>query len=189
MLGKLKKRLTKTSQNEQGLFSVIFAIILLICVYVISGELSRYQAIRTFNEIQGTIDVAGVAALRVGVDENAWRDGELVIDRSTVFNTFKKLVDMDYLERITKAQSLRIQQDIKIRNEKIATGKVVPVGYLITDTYITIPTSSVLDTTTSSQLNYYDYFDNEYESISITGQENDGWTEVLVRSISRLVLY
>lgn len=185
----MKYRIYKTISNEEGSISIWFAILGLIMITIVASLLGNFKTLRAISEIQGTIDVAGVSALRVGVDENAWRDEELVVDRSTIINTFYDLIDKERLKASIGAKDLRMEHKIVTRkSSNFADGKERAEVYLITDTYITIPASYALDQSTLTKLDYYDFFSNRKDSISITGTKEDGWQELLVRSTSRLVL-
>lgn len=175
--------------NEEGSFSIWFTMLAFIMVMVISASLGGFQKLRAINEIQGVIDVAGVSALRAGVDENAWRDETLVIDQSIVYNTFKKLIDIENLKSTTQAKDITMQQKIVTEKSSNFTDKKERQEvYLVTDTYMTFEHIQFLDNVVMTTLTYYDFFDNKEAQITFSGTAKDGTKEVLVRSISRLTL-
>lgn len=188
--GKMNKFKTRSIvKNTQGSISLWFAILGLIMISIVSTMSSRYLTKRAMNEIQGTIDVAGVAALRSGVDANAWRDGELVVDSSHVYATFKELVSLDDLKAIVGADKISFTQEIRTRKTTDYTdGKERSEVYLVTNTYLSIPGDVRFDTHAITNLRYFDFFDNTEKSITMKGTSGDGRKEIIVRSVSRLVL-
>lgn len=184
----MKNRLHNCLSNEIGSFSIWYAMLALMMVTIISSSLGGFQKLRAINEIQGTVDVAGVSALRIGVDEQSIRDEILSINQRLVFDTFDQLVDKERLKRATQAKSIRMEQKIISKNVSTSPEEAIKEVYLITDTYMTFEHMPVLDRVVMTTLTYYDFFDNRDAEITITGNAGDGTQEIIVRSVSRLLL-
>lgn len=195
----MNNRIKTTLHNEIGMMSLWYAIIGLILALIISGMLTSFMKFRAVNELQGTLDVAGVAALRFAVDENAWRDGELKINESVAISKFRSLINQPELEKAIKANSLRINartitvqpgQDLSHvpGGSNLLSSKDRAQVYLVSEAYMTFTTLSELDKVIMTTLYYYDFFQNRDSEISFGGTNADGEYEVVVRSVSRLVL-
>lgn len=197
--GRMNNRMKSTLQNEDGMMTIWYVIIGLMLALMISGMLTSFMKFRAINEMQGTLDVAGVAALRFAVDENAFRDGELKVNESVVITKFRSLIELSELERAIKANSLHITARV-INVKQGQDLSHVPGGsgllsskdraqvYLVSEAYMTFTTLSELDKIIMTRLNYYDFFQSRASEISINGTNADGEYEVVVRSVSRLVL-
>lgn len=186
---------SNNSRLENGSITVAALPLIVILVIMAIGSFKVAWTFYIANEVQGTMDVAGVAALRRGVDEVALREEKLVIDETVVRNAYRQLVRKSKLQELIGASSFSIKTEV-IKG----TGSLVSVGgglsftgarqqyYLVSIIYATVPQVNIFDQGAMATYEYFDIFKNRKFSITYQGNDLDGTQEMVIRSVSRLVL-
>lgn len=185
----------KLKNNESGWFTVASLPFVFILIIIAVGAFKLSWNLHIASEIQGTMDVAGVSALRMGVDEVQFREEKLVVNETVTRNAFKDLIKESKLKELIAAS------DFTIKTEVVeGTGGLVKVGggldfeserqqyYLISIIYATIPQVDLFDKGSQSVYEYFDIFKGKKFSIVYQGADEDGKEEIVIRSVSRLVL-
>lgn len=186
----------KKKLNNVGAVSMLFVLLSLTTIMFISGAIGLINKTTAINELQGIIDLAGVSALRYGTNEGEWRDEQFVVSESAVKTKFRQ----------TLAQNINYGSNKLINSYNIKTLNFYPPNdpklkslgipsdqrdqyFLEVVVSAKFKNANFLDTLTYSALSYYDFFNTNSNVISIEeGIPNDGYYEVIVRSVSRIVL-
>ena len=172
--------------------SMLFVILCLIGVIVASGFIDIMFKMYSINEVQGIMDTAGVSALRAGVDEVKWRVEELEVNETIVKNKFYQMVN-----NTLNTSGAIVNYDIRAKvippNSPALKSLGIPSGqrdqyFLVSEAYVRYKSDPIVDTIAFDSLKYFDFFDNKLDEISYQGVTGDGYAEVVVRSVSRLVL-
>lgn len=190
------KNINKVNLKKEGAISINYVILIFISSIIILGFLSVTNKTISINEVQGTLDTAGVIALRTGLDETRWRLEEIVVNESLARNKF---LDVVYGTIRTGSNSL-------IRDFKVVELNIYPPNHpglkrlgipsgernqyyiesLATATYRSEP---IVDLVAFNAIKYFDFLNsNKQATKMISGRTKDGNVEVIVRSVSRLVL-
>lgn len=189
-MNKIKKIL-----NKKGVISINYVIVVFICTILILGFISILNKTMSINEVQGVIDMAGVGALREGIDETQWRLEELVIDESLARNKFREMV-YEVIPQTGAGLIRRFEIDEVniyppdspyIKSLGITDGERDQyfLESIATATYRSEP---IVDLVAFHAVNYFDFFrTNNYSSVMVSGTTNDGDVEVIIRSVTRLV--
>ena len=179
--------------NNKGSMSILYVILILTAAIMILGFMSIIMKSITMNEIQGILDTSGVAALRYGVDDVAWRAEELIVDKSMAKSKFIELVNRN----ITPGKLIK---DFKLKEVNIYSSEEVPRSLGISggsrDQYFleaiamaTYKSEPMVDAATFNGIRFFDFLrTNKKEGVSVSGKAGDGNVEVIIRSVSRLVM-
>lgn len=188
------KKILKKINNKKGSFSILFVIISFIAIIFTIGMIDIMYKMFSINEIQGVLDDAGVAALHSGVDDNMWRLEELKINETLVLNNFHKMVN-EHLSAggDSKLTSIDVTAKIIPPNHPGLKKLGIPSGernqyFLVSEAYARYKSNSLFDGIGFASLEYFNFFQGSKESIQYHGAAEDGIGEIVVRSVSRLVL-
>ena len=182
-------------KNQGGWVSIAGLGLIMLMIIIFAGVFSSGMGIYSATQIQGTMDTAGVAALRSAVDETAFRDGMLVVNETIAKNSFKRLIKESNLKQIISADTMTVSSEL-IKGD----GSLKNVGnglsykaerdqyYLVSTIHAQVPVINVVDTDPTAYCKYYDIFKTAKFTMYYNGEPEDGKQEVVVRSVSRLVL-
>lgn len=193
------KRIRNFIENKKGSFALLWVILIFIGCIVISGFLDIMQKEYIFNEVQGIMDVAGVASLHTGIDQNHLRLETMDADKEMIINNFRNrvesLVPTGHNITYFDISNVTVYPDNGTNtpyNDNWGTGPDKKTHqYVIIDAVakMRITNSSIFDNSAGLQQRYYNARNNQYFTISIDGTPHDGQTELLIRSVDRIVLY
>lgn len=183
-----------TKLNNRGAISIIFVIGIFIASIIIMGFINITNKTIAINEVQGIMDVSGVIALRSSVDETDWKLEKLTVDKSNARATFIDLVNKsvgDYVGKNGLLSGYRVE-DVRIyeHSETKISGQQGKREYFLEAVGVaTYSTYSVVDKITFDAVNYFDFLSTGgYSSVATGGEIEDGKVEVIIRTVSRLVL-
>lgn len=185
----------KLYKNKKGSWSLTNVVLVLIFIITFIGVLEWGKLSVGLNEIQSIMDIEGVTAIRTGVDVEELRTADE--NPTTKFKFNKSEVITSYKGLIRKRfNSSKMISDYRFDTIKIeafnenwglgANSKARPQVVLDSTMVLTIPSSMVFDTIDFIQGAFYRSRSNSTFQIAATGNQKDGFTEVIVRSVSRL---
>lgn len=184
--------------NKDGGISIIYIILILISIIIVLGFVSITNKTISINEIQGIMDNAGVIALRRSVNETKWRVEELEVNESMARNEFIKIIH-EYLNagdgQLLKSYNIN-RNDVRIYppNHPGLSKLGIPSGerdqyFLEATMTATFPVESIVDLVSYHAVSFFDFLNtNDYATVMASGRNEDGEMEVIVRTVSRLVL-
>lgn len=195
------KNVFKKISDKKGVISIIYIILIFIATIVILGFIGITNKAMSINEIQGIMDNAGVIALRRSVNETKWRVEELEVNESMARNEFIKLIH-EYLDagkgKLLKSYHID-RNDVRIyppnhpriRSLGISSNIKGPRDqyFLEATMTATFPVESIVDLVSYHAVSFFDFLNtNDYATVMVSGRNEDGEMEVIVRTVSRLVL-
>lgn len=184
--------------NKKGSISIIYIILIFITSIIILGYVSITNKTISINEIQGIMDNAGVIALRKSVNETKWRVEELEVNESMARNEFINIIH-EYLDagkgKLLKSYNIQ-RNNIRIYppNHPGLSKLGIPSDernqyFLEATMTATYPAESIVDTVAYHAITYFDFLNtNDYATAMVSGKDKDGNVEIIVRTVSRLVL-
>lgn len=185
-MGKIKSFL----KNKKGSFSILFVIISFTALLIITAFSDILKESYIINEVQGIMDVAGVSALNASVDKETLREEEFVYDEDMLISVYHQIIN----QRINAGNVITYKKLLKteVRHEKSSKGlgeasKVSDQLWLDSVMLVRVKTSNMFDLFPSLQRKFYDSKNNSTFTITVNGQTEDGETELIIRSVSRLV--
>lgn len=179
-------------KEKKASFSLLYVILALIAVIMITGLMDVMHKAYVINEVQSIMDVAGVSSLRVGVDEKKLRLEIFDINETYVKNTFKYQVT-GILKNSSNIKSYNLSdRNIKLNVIDSTWGlgdSVKKRPQAILDAVITleIKTSVFFDTVPGISEKFYRSLSGDNFIVTLNGKTGDGYSEVMIRSVSRLV--
>ncbi len=203
----LKKNFKKL-KTQQGFVSIIFVILIMIGVIMVTGFRDLLFREYFFRELQSIMEISQVSALRGGVTTRPLKDGKgdnisstidnnwhrlerLVVNEGRIEDLFKEFV----LDNITVGgdsyiKDLQFKKNIvKHQYDSFGFDDGVPREYVYLDSTIGIKYENKLwDKKAGTTSTYYDAKTGNNFTISYIGRTEDGLTEILIRSVSRIVL-
>ena len=183
--------------NKKGAMSIPFIIVMFIIVIFIAGYVDIMRASVVTEEFQGIMDLAGVAALREGIDDaksfEKYGDDELYYSEGVIRSTFKELLAKQIK---TNSQGPIIDYSVnsmtitELKNSKWGLGEVNEGrNQIVLDSIITIvvPVSSVFDNFDQTKSTFYNQLENTEFSVVSVNKKGDNKKVIVVRSVTRLV--
>lgn len=195
-MNRFNQRFLDKLKDKKGAMTILYVVLILTAILIINGFVIIFQMNMILNDAQGQMDVAGVSALRAAVDEVKLRDGTLEVDEAFAKNTFLKLLKDSNVFKSRQVVHSRVNVEIKnyidgnlsqVGGASSVSGKKRPTYYLVAEAYLQFEATSIFDGMTMSTLSFYNFFDNAKDDISYSGRTEDGYYELVVRSVSRLV--
>lgn len=182
-------------RNKKGSTGIIFILGIFISTIVISGFIGIISKTVAINEIQGILDTSGVAALRYAVDDTAWRKERFEINESTAKVKFKELAQQNVStgnNKLLKDFKL-VEVKIHLPNSSGLKKLGIPSGernqyFLEAVAVASFSVDPITDAVDNAYVNYYNFFKSKSQTESIRGVIGDGAIEVVIRSVSRLVM-
>lgn len=178
---------------KRGSMGILFVILSLIAVLVITGFIDILRMQTMFNEVQSVMDVAGASALQAGVDQEELKNENLVVDKSDVRVTYRELIANVIHTDVGTINEYSIYDNdivIDVTNSNWGLGtstKNRPQVILDVVMRVQIDKSVYFDTVNSITKTFYDSFSKEGFTVSYNGQTKDGNTELIIRSVTRIV--
>lgn len=179
--------------NKKGNLSIIFVIAIFTFMLVAFFFLNVTYLNMSRNEVQGILDNSGVIALRYAVDETAWREEELIVDKGIAKAKFRQLVNDqiktgdDTLLKDFEIRELRVYSPNEVGNLGLSTSKKQYFLEVVADVKYNA-SATVVDVSTNSTNYFYNFFSKQDESRMISGEKGDKEGELVIRSVSRLIL-
>ena len=178
---------------KKGAISLLVVVILLIAAIISSGVVDLMSKIFMISEIQGILDTSGVAALTFAVEEKRWRNEELVIDETKAISKLYELVNDAIVAGPDKTlKQFQVTANIDVRrNSDIG----ISDGMKNRDQYFLISTararynaSPFIDRVVVASFSFINFLSGDTEmTVKHNGSVGDGLSEIVVRSVTRLV--
>jgi hypothetical protein len=184
------KEIKKFLNDKKGAFSILFVILAFIGVLIMTWAVDVLKESYVISEVQGIMDVAGVSALNASVDKEALRGEEFKYDKDTLITTYHDIInqriktgDVISYKRLMKTE---VRHDVS--SQGLGNGSK-PSDQLWLDSVmmLRVKTSQVFDLVPSLQRQFYDSKSSGSFTITVSGQTEDGQTELIIRSVTRLV--
>lgn len=84
----LKTRICKATKGEKGAMSLPFVVLILILLFAFCAFVDEYKTTITITETEAILDLAAVEALRYGVVESEWNQGNLMVNHDVAKQKF-----------------------------------------------------------------------------------------------------
>lgn len=177
-------------KNTKGNFSILFVILVMIAVLVVAAFLDIVSRSWTIQEVQSVMDVAGVSALRTGVDETKLRLEQFDVDANVVESSYIRMIT-NQLEGSSKINDFRfIRTKVTKYNENWGMGqasKARPQAMIDSTVIITVEANPLFDLIPGTARWFYDSKSQTNFQVTYNGQTQDGEVELTIRSVSRIV--
>jgi len=177
--------------NKQGSFSILFTILALTAVSVIiamSGILRQHFVI---NEVQGVMDIAGVGALRMSIEDGPAKEDVFLVKHEVAESYFNQTM----AQHIKPGSYINYAntQVLDINNSMHESGPGA-IGYsrqvwMDTVTLLRVESSFMFDLFPGLEKRFYDAYSDEGFTISLGGVREDGQRELIVRSVTRIIFH
>lgn len=195
-LNNLCNRIKNFRNNKKGAFSILFVIVMLIVVIFIAGYLDIMRQTLVTTEVQGIMDLAGVAALREGLDEATMleKPDELAYKESVIKASFAQLLKKELNTNSAgpiisyKINSMEVTE---LNDSTWGLGSTsIARDQLVLDSIVAlvVPVSSNLfDTRGEDKYEFYDQLENTKFEIIARNTIGDGKQSIIIRSVTRIV--
>ncbi len=214
---KFKTKLYQTLKNRKGAYSVMITILILTMVLVMTGYVDIMNKKWALSEVQTVMDTAGINTLQNQVNNNALRAEILSLDQgsndvsdedyadkeTTTFTTaeqqrYKSDMALYYKNEIgrqitgrTNVTDYNVERvDVTFSYDKWGLGetqKKLPQITLDAVVRLHVKQTGVFDDYAGVQRTMYSARNNANFTVTYAGQTKDGETELIVRSVTRLV--
>lgn len=203
------KNLLKKIKEKDGAISIIAVTMILIIVICMTAYVDIARRSWTLDELQSDIDTAGINALQTSVDLKELRTEILGIDRNnnidsntgkTNLSNYESQIDNKFAQYFSKLVSTNnksivkswriLNQNAYFQNTNNGLGtdtKSVPQICLDTTMIVTVPSSKMFDNKTTFNQTFNNKFANKNFNVQYNGKNQDGETELLIRSVTKLV--
>lgn len=205
----MKEKYISKLKNKKGAYTLLAVIFLFLICLTITAYSDMLKKNYTLNEVQSIMDMSGVSALESLVKDNKDELKEEILAVSKddyidttnnskklknyetiVFSKYKGLI-AESIKKNSNIISIQVQnQDISFSNIKYGLGetnKARPQITLDTTAKVVINVSPNFDTLEKVTKKYWSARKNtEFQVVSVNATE-DGKTELVIRSVSRLV--
>lgn len=209
----MREKYINKLKNKNGAYTLLAVIFLFLICLTITAYSDMLKKNYTLNEVQSIMDMSGVSSLEALVKDNkaelkeeilaVSKDDYIDTDTSSsskgkklknydtiVFNKYKSLIS-DSIKTNDNIISIQVQsQDISFSNIKYGLGettKARPQITLDTTARVVINVSPNFDTIEKVTKKYWSARKNTEFQIISTNATEDGKTELIIRSVSRLV--
>lgn len=184
------KKMMRFFKNKKGSFSILFVILAFIALLVITATTDIMRQAYVINEVQGIMDVAGVSAIRSSVEEETLRGEKFVFSRERAIANFHNLVN----SRI-KTGGIIVYKNITVDDvhyefSKQGLGSNAGNAHQVwMDSYmiLRVKSSPVFDMLPGAEEKFYKSYNNQNFTVTSNGETEDGETELIIRSVSRVV--
>lgn len=202
MMNKLKRK-----AGKKGAYSIIIILLTLVLVLAFTGYTDVLRKTYVMNEIQQRMDTAGLNSLNDTIDIERLRYEELSIDENNhIDSRGNTAVLSDYKNKLSEAYKKEIYNTIRTNDlvkdisvervnatfdlEAWGTGKKTTAAPQITldgVVSVTLKNSTQFDVMGTNKQDFYDARSGQNFTITVRGQNEDGLTELIIRSSTRLV--
>lgn len=206
MMKKLKNKL-EHRQSKKGAYSIIIVILSLILVLSFVGYTDVMRKSYVMNEIQQRMDTSGLNALNSSIDIERLKYEELAIDENNKIDSqHNTAVLTNYKNKITEAYKKELYNNIrtsdlitKLEVKRVSvdfdnniwgagtSADTLPQITLDSVVAIKMKNSSQFDIMGTNKQEFYDARSGQNFSITVQGQAEDGYTELIIRSSTRIV--
>lgn len=185
MFSNLRKK-----DGYSGLMSMIYIVIVLIAIYGIMAFSEIVSRAYLINETQSIMDVAGLSALRAGLDDEELRLERFVVHETVVNREYRKLLQealgdygalVDYKIMRLEIRNINENWGLGISSREREQAILDSTVLLIVDSY------TPLDVYPALQKTFHDGYESEDFTLTYMGQTEDGQAQLMVRSVTRLV--
>lgn len=200
----------KKLKNEKGSFAIISAILVFVVILAISAYSDMIAKRWAINEVQAIMDASGSNALKSTVDVKLLRDEILGIDENNLADTNnnpeQSIKATDYKRKIKKAYLKELEQQVKTNNTvqelNVQTVNVSfdydtfglgesenprPQITLESVTKMKVRSKEFMDYADGLSADIYSSRNNSTFNVTYAGQSEDGVTELVIHSVTRLV--
>lgn len=197
----------KKLQNNKGSFAIISAVLVFVVILAISAYSDMIAKRWTINEVQSIMDASGANTLKNTVDLTYLRAEILATDENNTADTATKLVaTTDYKNKIKKAYikelesqvstnqtitDLNVQTvDVSFNYDTFGLGeseKPRPQITLDSVTKLKVTSQEWMDNMDGMSADVYSSRNNSTFTVQYAGKTADGKTELIIRSVTRLV--
>lgn len=203
------KKILKNIKDSKGAISIIAVGMILIVVMCMTAYVDIATRSWTLNELQSDIDTAGINALQTSIDLKELRAEILGIDNDNKIDTgngkirltnYEGKIDEKFAQYFGKLVSTNAKSTVKswkIMNQNAyflntnnglgVSNKTRPQIGLDTTMIITLQSSSMFDNPRYYNKTFKNKMGDKNFQIEYRGKNKDGQTELLVRSVTRLV--
>lgn len=182
--------LFKKKDGYSGLMSLWYVVIFIIGIFGVMAFSEIVSRAFLLNETQSIMDTSGVAALRMGLDDEALRVEKFDVDGTVVEKEYRRMVSealddygalVDYRFVRTETEYFKENWGLGVTNKPREQFLLDSTILLVVDTY------TPLDVYPTLQRTYFNSRENQDFSIKYMGQNEDGRAEIMVRSVTRIV--
>ncbi|WCK56931.1 hypothetical protein PP175_27345 (plasmid) [Aneurinibacillus sp. Ricciae_BoGa-3] len=186
------KKIKQSLTDKKGAISIFYVVGVLICALIVTASVDILKQIWILNEVQSVMDTAGVSALHQGVDTHKLRAEEFVFDESAIVSSYENLVysSIPVGSNITTRGLINTYVEYGGANDNWGLGVSTHGGnqlLLRSEMILRVKTDKLFDTLPGIQKVFYDSRSNSDFTVSFNGTPKDGETELIVRSVSRIV--
>jgi hypothetical protein len=189
---------TEFLKNKKGVTSINFIILMITALLFIMGGIMFISKTMAINEIQGIMDKSGVIALRYAVDDTKWRmEEDEFLEESVARTHFENLI-----KESIKTSERSLIQDFEIEeinvygpNDTGIKRLGIPGGgernqyYLESTIRARFRSDPIIDRVVYASISFFDFLRTKRDTSKIaSGAVNDGYVEIVVRSVSRIVM-
>lgn len=176
--------------TKKGSFSILFVILAFISLLVITATTDIMRQSYVINEVQGIMDVAGVSAIRSSVDEESLRGEKFLFSREKAVSGFHNIVNSRINTGGIIVYKSVMVDDVHYENSKQGLGSNAGNAHQVwMDSYVTlrVKSSPLFDLIPGSEEKFYKSYNNQNFTVTTNGETEDGETELIIRSVSRVV--
>lgn len=187
----LKHPINRLSNSKEGSFAIPFVLLIFIALMVVTGFTDLIQKRYVMEEAQSVMDMAGTSALQAGVDEVELKHGNFVIHEDVVREKFVNLVS-NTLDNFNNVNYINFRQiDVWTEYSTYGLGESSePRNQAFIDAVMVMEVngSPYFNIDQHASKVYYDARRNENFTVSYLGESPEGKQQLMVRSVSRIVL-
>lgn len=184
------KRIKIFLKNKKGSFSILLVMLCFLGIVITTGLLDIIKTSMVLNEIQSIMDVSGVSSLKSGIDTQKIRLEIFDYDKVITEQNYRKMLYSSIKTGNTISEFQIDYIDIKEYKDNWGLGdsrKSRPQVILDNAIKLRLKSSSIFDNISAFQRTFYNSKSNGDFTITYNGQTKDGRTELIIRSVSRLV--
>lgn len=179
-------------KSKKGVLTIKYVILIMIGIITIVGFFDFTVKSYVFREIQSILDISGVSALQAGVDTTKLRDEIFDVNESYVRKEYKRMIakSINEDEMITSFKMRDSDIDFHTYRSKWGVGVSNKTHYqakLDSVARVRIKSSEIFDVHPYISKRYYNSFSNRYFTVQYNGTSENGETELLIRSVTRVV--
>lgn len=190
MKGIRRQRMKRFLKEETGSFSIWYVLLSLIGVLIVAGMFTIFNKSFLLNETQSIMDIAGVSALQANVNQEELRHNQLVVNPIETKRTYRSLINKG-LSTYPDIHSYQIKElEVVEVNDTFGLGQATKKRQQVllkSTILLKVTAMPMVDSFTFSQRMFYDAQSDRYFTVQYNGKSEDGETELIVRSVSRIV--
>ncbi|MDF2879510.1 MAG: hypothetical protein K0R54_67 [Clostridiaceae bacterium] len=178
--------------NKEGSFAILFVILAFTAITIITGFTDMLYKTYTLNEIQSIMDTAGANALQSGVDQTKLRLEIFDINENFVKNTYVNSVNSSITISNSVREFILTKGNVNFSTWQDDWGlgtssKLRPQAMIDSVAKVKVKSSLIFDTIPGIAETFYNSRSNSNFTITYNGITSDGNTELIIRSVTRIV--